>query len=594
MWGLPDINLILRTHLHRILTRSLESDAIHRRWKYSTELHNEDAGGLVFSEEEWDFEWHEIVRIATNKPRRRPTTNSLKRYSTLRPHYESLEEIHVFGLAHVIRRPVIVIADEFIRNMDGEPLAPVYFGGIYLPLEISHASCFKSPLILAYESSHFSPLVAKKDTNLVERHKNSRFRHMQSKQDTVIPLVTPDGSLLPLLFPYDPKQPDFPQKWTREKCPPGEFPDEIRTLLESYMDIRWIQLDIGSKFGCHNEVSEEGSLSIPVKVPKVRFPAAVVSNIGEKEYQSQLVVKYLEEVKKRYEEDKLRQDKMATDKARQLEEMKRIEAARPRPCKGEGCTLFGTAVNDYYCSQCYAKYSKGTTPSTQQKSVPPPVVKQTTPPELIIKPQSDDTDSSPSTNDIIPSQGKHQYPVSTNDKIPSIEEDTVLPKVPLKMSKQVPSKTIPTTTKPVNDSYKVAPAVPSKTTPITPPKTTPSNNIPSSAIPPKTTPIIPPKTTPSSNIPTSKTTTANSSPTKTTPTKAIPPPRPMIPPTTNRRPDIIRSSGVTRGYSRDNIQPISSTVTSNKCHTPECPFHGSKDREGYCSQCYFKKHHPSV
>ena len=41
----------------------------------------------------------------------------------------------------------------------GEALAPITFGGIYLPLEVSHTGCAKSPLILTYDSGHFSALV---------------------------------------------------------------------------------------------------------------------------------------------------------------------------------------------------------------------------------------------------------------------------------------------------------------------------------------------------------------------------------------------------------------------------------------------------
>ena len=41
----------------------------------------------------------------------------------------------------------------------GEALAPISFGGIYLPLEVSQAECDKSPLLLTYDSGHFSALV---------------------------------------------------------------------------------------------------------------------------------------------------------------------------------------------------------------------------------------------------------------------------------------------------------------------------------------------------------------------------------------------------------------------------------------------------
>ena len=46
-----------------------------------------------------------------------------------------------------------------MQDAYGEALAPISFGGIYLPLEVSQTDCDKSPLILTYDSGHFSALV---------------------------------------------------------------------------------------------------------------------------------------------------------------------------------------------------------------------------------------------------------------------------------------------------------------------------------------------------------------------------------------------------------------------------------------------------
>jgi len=73
--------------------------------------------------------------------------------------FESLEEVHVFVLAHVLRRPIIVIAKSVLTNIDGEPLAPIPFGGIYLPLQCAPSDCHRSPLLLTYDAAHFSALV---------------------------------------------------------------------------------------------------------------------------------------------------------------------------------------------------------------------------------------------------------------------------------------------------------------------------------------------------------------------------------------------------------------------------------------------------
>ena len=82
--------------------------------------------------------------------------------------YESLEEFHVFVLAHVIQRPIIVVADTVLKDVSGDALAPIPFGGIYLPLECEASHCYRSPLLLTYDAAHFSALVpmdSKKDDN---------------------------------------------------------------------------------------------------------------------------------------------------------------------------------------------------------------------------------------------------------------------------------------------------------------------------------------------------------------------------------------------------------------------------------------------
>ena len=46
-----------------------------------------------------------------------------------------------------------------LKDMNGEALAPIPFGGIYLPLECAPAECHTSPLLLTYNAGHFSALV---------------------------------------------------------------------------------------------------------------------------------------------------------------------------------------------------------------------------------------------------------------------------------------------------------------------------------------------------------------------------------------------------------------------------------------------------
>jgi len=46
-----------------------------------------------------------------------------------------------------------------MQDVNGENLAPIMFGGIYLPLEVSAELCHRRPLVLSYDAAHFSALV---------------------------------------------------------------------------------------------------------------------------------------------------------------------------------------------------------------------------------------------------------------------------------------------------------------------------------------------------------------------------------------------------------------------------------------------------
>lgn len=49
----------------------------------------------------------------------------------------SLTEIHVYVLANVIRRPIVVYARSTVKDFFGQDMAPCYFGGVCPPLPMS-------------------------------------------------------------------------------------------------------------------------------------------------------------------------------------------------------------------------------------------------------------------------------------------------------------------------------------------------------------------------------------------------------------------------------------------------------------------------
>lgn len=102
----------------------------------------------------------------------------------------------MLALAHALKRPIIVIAETMLKDADGVALAPIPFGGVYLPLEVPLSRCHRTPLLLAYHSAHFSPLV------IVDGSSDFNDR---CSEGVSIPLVDPDtGQLLSVLFAVDP------------------------------------------------------------------------------------------------------------------------------------------------------------------------------------------------------------------------------------------------------------------------------------------------------------------------------------------------------------------------------------------------------
>ncbi|XP_012261455.1 OTU domain-containing protein 7B-like isoform X2 [Athalia rosae] len=214
MWGFHDRLLTLRDALHTTLAKGECRHALYRRWKWRQMALNAVAG-LAYSAAEWTTEWQSVVDMASAHPRN-PSANS----------YQSLEEVHVLALAHVLCRPIIVIAETMLRDAEGVALAPIPFGGVYLPFEVPPSRCHRTPLLLAYHSAHFSPLVTVDGTG----------SENGSREGVSIPLVDPDtGMLLPILFSVDPG-PHWDSVTPSEALPTSLTEVEDFALLRQYLD----------------------------------------------------------------------------------------------------------------------------------------------------------------------------------------------------------------------------------------------------------------------------------------------------------------------------------------------------------------------
>lgn len=129
--------------------------ALRRRWRESFRT-STLAQMLERTDSAEGREWSSLRRQASLTPE--------AFQSGMRPRYRFLESFHILVLAHVLRRPVIVSASD-VRDASGSIVAAASeMAGIYLPLEWPQNLCRKSPLVLGFSGSHFTPLVAMHDS----------------------------------------------------------------------------------------------------------------------------------------------------------------------------------------------------------------------------------------------------------------------------------------------------------------------------------------------------------------------------------------------------------------------------------------------
>lgn len=177
-WGIFDRDNILRNALYVSLTEG--ASRFFPRWKEWEEM---QATTMQFSldEDQWEQDWASVLSLASQ-----PGT--------------SLEQTHVFALAHIVRRPIIIYGVKFVRSFRGETLGLARFQGVYLPLLWEKSFCWKSPIVLGYTRGHFSALVAM-ETKL--RGAVGAGAHIDNSDEghvTYLPLVDHECKLLPVHF----------------------------------------------------------------------------------------------------------------------------------------------------------------------------------------------------------------------------------------------------------------------------------------------------------------------------------------------------------------------------------------------------------
>ncbi|XP_051926753.1 ubiquitin thioesterase Zranb1 [Hippocampus zosterae] len=180
-WGIYDKDSVLRKTLHDSLHDC--SHWFYTRWKEWESWYSQSFG-LHFSlrEEQWQEDWAFILSLASQPG-------------------ASLEQTHIFVLAHILRRPIIVYGVKYYKSFRGETLGYARFQGVYLPLLWEQSFCWKSPIALGYTRGHFSALVAMENDGYGDNR--GAGANLDADDDvtvTFLPLVDSERKLLHIHF----------------------------------------------------------------------------------------------------------------------------------------------------------------------------------------------------------------------------------------------------------------------------------------------------------------------------------------------------------------------------------------------------------
>uniref|UniRef100_A0A8C8SRZ5 ubiquitinyl hydrolase 1 n=1 Tax=Pelusios castaneus TaxID=367368 RepID=A0A8C8SRZ5_9SAUR len=155
MWGVQDVDLVLRKTLFSAL-KEVDTRNFKLRWQRETVKSQEFVEtGLHYDTRNWEEEWENLIKMTSAETAL--VQGGLQ--------YNALEEIHIFVLVNILRRPFIVLADKMLRSLEsGSSFAPLNVSGIYLPLHWPAEECYRYPIVLGYDCMHFTPLVTLKDS----------------------------------------------------------------------------------------------------------------------------------------------------------------------------------------------------------------------------------------------------------------------------------------------------------------------------------------------------------------------------------------------------------------------------------------------
>ncbi|KAK0084801.1 hypothetical protein PV325_006406 [Microctonus aethiopoides] len=190
-WGVFDRDNTLR----RALADSLQQagQIFYPRWREYEASQASRMLDFTLEEAQWQDDWENLLATAAQPG-------------------SALEQLHVFALAHILRRPIIVYGVKYVKSFRGEDIGYARFEGVYLPLLWEPSFCIRSPIALGYTRGHFTALVpiepyASSRLSSISSHGvgvvggNGPMQQLQLQmQTTFMPLMDREHKLLPIHF----------------------------------------------------------------------------------------------------------------------------------------------------------------------------------------------------------------------------------------------------------------------------------------------------------------------------------------------------------------------------------------------------------
>ncbi|XP_078093348.1 tumor necrosis factor alpha-induced protein 3-like [Mustelus asterias] len=188
MWGVEDTDLVLQKTFHEALVKTQDTNFKLRLWAEYRKAQGVLEPALCQESEIWDQEWQNVIKSAD------PRSSVGQAFTNI------YQNVHIFVLANIVRRPIVVI----VGNSEGSSKSVSDTmtsspAGIYLPLHWPPYRCLTYPILLSCVNQHFTPLVSINDVG---------------PEINAFPLVVPseEGSVeLPIRFLLDTEKGDKKQ-----------------------------------------------------------------------------------------------------------------------------------------------------------------------------------------------------------------------------------------------------------------------------------------------------------------------------------------------------------------------------------------------